>query len=595
MNKLNRFKKILTLFFGNKYYLLFIVILIIFFTSLFESFSVSLIYPFMQLVSDQNYLNDNEYIKLLHLYTGSIPYYDFVLLFGVTIISSIIFISVITFICRWIIFKFTWSCFSIVQKELMRSYLANNYEYFLSRDMSELSKNLLTEVGIAVNGFLYPFVDGLSKLVSVILLISLMAFFDPHKTLAITLIVIFIYSFLSLFSGKLTKKFGSQRLLVHEDLYKSTIETFGVFKLIKAKSLENVFINNFNKPANQYAKLNLWVSLLSIFPKYILETTFVCSAIVFILYELKVNGDVVESLPTISLFAFSAIKILPYLQQVYSNFIKCIYNWPAVIKLEGDCFNNLIDLKLSNNSNSNSYSNHIFNNSLSFQNITYSFAHDTSVLKNINLNVEKNTFNIICGKTGCGKSTLIDIMIGLLTPSSGNIFADEVKLSTNDFINLRSRIGYAPQHTVLLDSSIVENIAFGVAADKIDNSKINEVAKLTQVSHLLSTDLDIGEGGSKLSGGEKQRIGIARALYDDPEILILDESTSAIDPETEKKLLNDLRSLSHLTIIMVTHRIESLNPDDLIYFMENGKIDSFGTYSDLLQNCSSFKALCGRL
>lgn len=542
----------------------------------------------MQLISDQNYLTDNIYIQLFYNLTGSKTYHEFIIIFGVLLITLITSISLFTFICRWIIFKFTWKSFSIVQKKLMSSYLSKNYEFFLSRDVSELSKNILTEVGISVNGFLYPFVDAISKLISFLFILTIMAYIEPLKTFYLILLISIIYGLISAFSGKLSKRFGSQRLVVHENLYKSTIETFGVFKLIKAKGLEKTFINNFSIPANKYANLNLWVSILGIFPKYILEASFLCSAILFVLYEIKIHNDLTKSLPVISLFAFSSIKILPYLQQVYANLMKCLYNLPSVIKLELDCTHS-IKKNINDDINFRDYK---FTSSLFFEDISFGFTRDLYILNKINFTLKKNTFNVICGKTGCGKSTLIDIMIGLISPISGSIYSDGNKLTMDEFSKLRTCIGFVPQHTVLLNSSIRENIAFGVDKLHIDDAKITKIANLVQISHLIKNDFHIGEGGLKLSGGERQRVGIARALYDNPQILILDESTSAMDSLTEKKILGRLRKLPEITIIMITHRMESLNPNDYVYYLENGIIKLHGKYSELINYNSAFQFFC---
>ena len=580
---------ILGLFFRNSYMPFIFIVFIIFVASLFESFSISLIYPFMQLVSDKSYLFQNDYVQFLHKFTGSKPYNEFLIVFGFLLVFTVILINIITFSCKWLIYKFTWKCFGSVQNALMVNYLSKKYEFFISRDMSELTKNLLTEVGISVNGYLYPFVELISKLVSVLFIVTMLALLDPIKTLILISGVFLIYFLLSSFTGKITQKFGSQRIDVHETLYKSTLETFGSIKLIKAKGLEETFINKFKEPVNKYARLNLFVSILGIFPKYILEASFICSAILFILYELNNDGDLMKSLPIISVFAFSAIKILPYLQQIYSNFIKCTYNWPSVKKLESDC--SIVEYSILNTKNHCNYN--TFNKSLILKNVSFSFLPNNKILDNINLKFIRGSFNVICGKTGCGKSTLLDILTGLLTPSTGHIFLDGVKLSLNNS-PLRTSIGYAPQNSFIVDSTVSENIAFGHDPLSINYDKIKEIAELTQISHLIHTQPKIGECGQNLSGGERQRIGIARALYDNPEILILDEATSAVDPETEKNLLKALRKLPRITIIMVTHRIDSLNPDDQIYFLEKGHIEASGKYSELLQNCSSFRALCGK-
>ena len=184
-------------------------------------------------------------------------------------------------------------------------------------------------------------------------------------------------------------------------------------------------------------------------------------------------------------------------------------------------------------------------------------------------------------------------MSGLLSAEEGYILIDNVQLDESNFFAWRGNIGYAPQSTFLLDSTVRENIAFGKDPEEIDDAKIHHLAEITQITHLVESKGNIGEGGLRLSGGERQRIGIARALYEEPALLILDEATSAVDPETELKILAALRDLKSTTIIMITHRLASLDAHDMVYFMDQGRVEARGDYSELLATNALFRALTG--
>ena len=266
--------------------------------SLLETVGVSLIYPFMQLVTDRSILNDNEYFHYAYTRFDFESYERFIFVSGIVVIVTIIAINVMIMISRWAIFKFTCERFHDVQKTLMQSYLAHDYEFFLSRDASEMSKNLLTEVGIAVSGFLLPLVDAMSRAVSVVLIVSVMGMIDPVKTLLLIGIIILIYGIISMCTGRLTLRFGSERRAVHENLYKCTTEIFGGVKLIKSKGIEAPFLEKFKQPSFRYAELNMWVTILSILPRYIIEATFMAAAVLFVLTEIQVAG----SLQKVSLF-----------------------------------------------------------------------------------------------------------------------------------------------------------------------------------------------------------------------------------------------------------------------------------------------------
>jgi ATP-binding cassette subfamily B protein len=232
-----------------------------------------------------------------------------------------------------------------------------------------------------------------------------------------------------------------------------------------------------------------------------------------------------------------------------------------------------------------------FSSSISLHNLTFRYSENTQlVLDNINIIIDKGLKIGIIGSTGSGKSTLLDVVMGLLLPTGGNIKIDETIVTNKNYRSWQSKIAHVPQMIFLSDSTISENIAFGVPYNLIDFERVKKCAEMAKLDETISNwaqkyNTSVGERGVKLSGGQRQRIGIARALYKNSEIIIFDEATSALDNDTEKAVMNSIEELSSdLTIIIVAHRLTTLKLCDIIYELKNGKIHRSGSYNDIINN-----------
>ena len=365
-------------------------------------------------------------------------------------------------------------------------------------------------------------------------------------------------------------------------------------KDIKLKSLERNFIGRFRQPSIDNARFSAQGLVIAILPRYLLETVAFGGIISIILILLSNDVLISEIIPVLSLYAVAGYRLLPAVQNIYSAQSMIKYNRPALMII-------INDLKEIETEEKNELSNEVdqiikFDRKITVNDIFFKYPKSKkNVINGISLSILKNTSIGFAGSTGSGKTTLIDVILGLLDPKKGNIIVDDTIINNQNLLSWQNKISYVPQTIFLIDESISSNIAFGIKREEIDHDKVAKAAQLANLDRFVEDlpekyDTLVGENGVKLSGGQRQRIGIARALYNEPEVLVLDEATSALDGITENYVMEAIESLSNkLTLIIVAHRITTIENCDMIYFLEEGKIKDYGTYNELISKNSQFK------
>jgi len=301
----------------------------------------------------------------------------------------------------------------------------------------------------------------------------------------------------------------------------------------------------------------------------------------------------VNILPLIALYAFAGYRLLPAFQQIYGSITQLKFVSPSLDAIHNDIKN--LAPKISQKDKKNIP----LNNAIELKNLHYQYPNTSrTTVKDININIPISSSVGIVGTTGSGKTTIIDIILGLLQPQKGSLEVDNIIIDKNNCDAWQRSIGYVPQEIFITDDTLEANIAFGVDKNEINQDNIIQAAKIANIHDFVMKDLPqkyqttVGERGVRLSGGERQRIGIARALYRDPKILILDEATSALDNLTEKLVMENIRNLGDKkTIIMIAHRLSTVRDCDIIFYLENGEIKDRGTYKQLIDTSEGFKKI----
>ena len=411
---------------------------------------------------------------------------------------------------------------------------------------------------------------------------------------AVSSIIIFLF-FYSIFYIIIKKRLKLNSKLISESSekkYKLINEGFDGIKDIIIANANQFFINRFNK-VNQiiYSKSGNIV-FLSQLPRNILEVLAI-GVILFVLIFLlsKNQGEVTQILPLLSIYALSGLKLIPSIQLIFNNF--------SLIKSGSYSFYEIYDDILSSKNKISQEVNHkqdiIFKNIISIKKLNFSYTEEVEVLNNLSIEIKKNQTIGIIGPNGSGKSTILDILLGLIITEEGCVYVDDKKITKINVNNWQKKIGYVSQNFHLFEGSIINNIAFGENFDQINFDKINLAIKYSGLDELINKlpkglKTNINEKGLNLSGGQKQKINIARCIYRDPDILILDEATNALDYESENIFLNMVKKFyNKKTIIFVTHKIELLKDCDVIFYIKNGKVALKGPYSEIVSYITSVK------
>ena len=351
--------------------------------------------------------------------------------------------------------------------------------------------------------------------------------------------------------------------------------------------MNNFFIQNFFRPSKIYAKNISYSQIIELLPRYFIEAIAFSAIIILILTLILRDINFTEIAPFLALYIFVGYRTLPSIQAIYSAFVTLRFSEQIINSLHND----LLSFKIKDFYSKNEYSiNRIFlENSIILKNINFNYRNSKkTVLKNINITIPAFTRVGIIGSTGSGKSTIVNIILGLLNPSQGLLNVDGIIIDENNKNLWQKNLSFVPQQIYLSNSSIKSNIAFGVEAQNINYDAVLDAAKNSSIHDFIIKELPdqydtiVGDRGVRLSGGQRQRIGIARALYNKSKVLILDEATNALDYITEASIINKISNLyDKITIILITHRVETLRDFDIIFLLEKGELIAQGKYEDI--------------
>lgn len=583
-------RKIFSLFTPQDRRSLWILVSVLIITAVTETLGVASILPFMAIITRPEIITGGGMLTALYDGLGFQSDASFLVAIGVATLLALLVTNTLSAVANWMVFRFTYLQAHKLSTRLLSSYLGQPYAYFLERNSSVLSKNVIAEVKRVNVGVMLPALQVMAKLVVTLLMVAMLLAFDPLLALSIASVVSVAYAAIYLAVRRQLKIRGREATVASEECHRLASESFSGIKDIKISGREGEFVRRFFSPSLQMARNFAAADAVSLLPKHVLETIAFGGILVVALYVLTRNepGSVI---PTMTLYAFAGYRLMPALQQIYSGLTVIRYNTSA---LDIVC----ADLRDRESEQWDSLADPVpFKREISIENLGFSYADGEPILRNASIKIARNTTVAITGQSGAGKTTLIDILMGLLEPTSGRMLVDGIVVEESNVRGWQRNIGYVPQQIYLSDDSIAANIAFGVSADSIDWSAVERAAHLAQLGGLVSTlplglNTVIGERGVRLSGGQRQRIGIARALYCDPPVLILDEATSALDNVTEGAIMESIRQLAHRkTIVIIAHRLSTVQECDVIHLLEAGSVTASGSYDDLVAESPGFRAL----
>ena len=570
-------KKIWSLFTARQRRTVVILLVAILINSVLEAVNIGLIFPLIKFVSNPEDIQNYPILLRIGAFFGLTNPRDILILFVCTLLALFVFKSTYMVGLTRYQLRFVSNILYSLSSRLLRGYLYSPWTFHLKTNSADLLNNITNRVGLLCTGLLgSSFVLSIEILI-VISIVTVLMLVNPLSTL-IAMLLIGTTSFVFLyFIRHKIKHLGDWNQKFYARMIKSANEAFGGIKETKVLGREVYFIRSFTKDIQGYARSWIYLSFISQLQRTIVET-FMVGGIVIMSLVILLRGQEVSSLiPILALFAAAAFRLMPSINRINTAITSIRYYYPALDVVHNDI--NLFDEKeMKKKDQLQSLPNELlFKKSIELKNISFKYPDaKREALSQVILSIPKGYSVAFIGPSGAGKTSLVDIILGLLNPSSGKVEVDGQDIKDN-LDSWRRQIGYIPQFIYLSDNTIRRNVAFGLDDDKIDDQKVWKALKYAQLEKFVrklpdGLDTIVGEHGARLSGGELQRIGIARALYHDPEILVLDEATSHLDMKTEREIMNTIEALKgEKTLVIITHRLSTVENCDIKYTIKSGK------------------------
>lgn len=580
------------------------LLVVILITALFDVLGIASILPFIAVLSNPNLISSNEFlINIYQIFSliGVQNEKQFLFILGIMVL--ILLMTSLTFraLTQYLLFRFSLKREFTIGKKIFKCYLHQPYSWFLQKHSANLGKNILSEVNTVIQQTILPILNLFAQSAIVVTIIILLIIVDPVLALSVGFVLSISYFGIFYYLRKTLSQLGKERYQANLDRYSIVAESFGGVKELKIRGMENFFIQKFSKPSEIYANKNALAAIIGNLPRFFLEGIAFGGILIIILVLMSTGKGFTNILPIISLYAFAGYRLLPALQHIYNSLTQMRFSKLALDALHKD----LISLNSHSERLDNNYSEKDFSlqKLIELKNIYFKYPNSKDyTIKNLTCAIPALSKTAIVGTTGSGKTTIVDIILGLIEPNKGFLSFDGKKIDKQNKRSWQKIIGYVPQQIYLSDDSVAANIAFGVEKKNINQKSLEKAAKLANIHEFIIKDLEnqydtkLGERGIRLSGGQRQRIGIARALYNNPKIIIFDEATSALDNITEKVVMDSIYNLeSDVTVILITHRISAAKEFDKILLLEEGSLKAQGTFEELNKNNIIFKKMTGEI
>lgn len=576
-----------------------IAILMVMVMAVLEMLGIFSILPFLSILSDPSSIETNTWLKKIYLFyqnLGVASEDDFLIALGLTCIALTIIAAIFRSMTQYFLHDFIeFSRFSL-STQLLQTFLFQPYRYFLTKDTAELTKIIVNEVDYYIEKIFRPVILGIANAIVILALLALLTLINPSVALLTLALVSCMYFFLFKFIKDFLSRSGDDLTLALANRFSALTDAFALIKPIKLSGSESFFLDRFKDYAEVFKRSMVGYMVSNQISSYIIEAVTISVLFIVTIFLIISSGGVQSDffsnfLPLLGMYAFVLLKIKPLAHSVYQGFASSRYG-SASIEILIQALKDSPHVLSFSNKDLGELSQPVSNihPHVALQNIAFKFEDSSSFeIKDISLNIKRGQKIGIVGISGSGKSTLVDIILGLLRPTAGSILIDGQPLTEKNISSWQGALGYVPQDVVLTNHSIKENIAFNVPAHDINDVLVRESIVRSHLKEFLDSqeeghDLIVGDRGIKLSGGQKQRVGIARSLYNEPQLIVFDEATSSLDSATANKVLQSIYMLDKRhTVIIITHQLDTLKNCDVIYSMENGAIKFHGSFDELTE------------
>lgn len=581
----NMIKKVYRILDAHQKSRMFILLVLILGGALFETLGVSAILPLVSAVTDPTIIETDKKYKYVYDLLGLSSYKSFILFMALGLVAVYVVKNVYLILLNIAQNHFVTNNQRRLSVRLMKCYMRQNYLFHVEHNIAELQRNVETDV----NSFIIVITNILQLATETLVCIMLTVFLmvtDFYTTfLLVLLMAAFLLLFVKVFRRRL-RVLGEETRIYSQDKTKYFLESFGGIKEIKASSKESYFIDKYDGAHKDFARAAQGQMLYTYIPKPLMESLCISGLLLFMAIRIVMGADVDKFIPVMSVFAIAAIRMLPSFNRISGYLGALMFNKASLDAVYKD----LNEMKeLDKNINITGSEKEVETGDVLVRNLSFYYPAkpEKKILDNVNLDIPYNKAVAFIGPSGAGKTTLADIIMGILKPVSGTVSVNDVDVIDNTSA-WHKHIGYIPQSIFLTDDTIRANVAFGIPEDQIDDEMVWRALEEAQIADFVRSQEDginsnIGDRGVKISGGQRQRLGIARALYSNPEYIILDEATSALDNDTEKAVMDAIYNLSgKKTMIIIAHRLSTISKCDVIYEVNNGNVTQTN-YEDVIK------------
>lgn len=554
------------------------------FAAIFELLGISALLPLITVITTPELIYSNDRYRDIAGFFNITSVNQFIILCSIGLIFLYVFKNLFLMYQYKTLLNFTYGYKRELSTRLLNCYMEQPYLFHVEHNVADLQRNVFNDVNL-----FFTFVLASMKLLieglTTIFIVAYLFIVDVVTTLIVIFILIFIFVLIYKPLKKMQSEIGVVARDTNAEVNKWLLQGFAGIKEIKVINKENYFEEKYDEAYLKNNEANKKSEMLMRFPKYIIEAVCISSLLIAICIRIEMGVDVNSFISVLSAFAMAAIRLLPSFNRITEYVGQLLFAKSSIEHIYSD----LMELETLKVVEMNSgYVEMEFEDSICIKGLSYKYSGtDEYVLQDVNLNIKKNESVALIGSSGSGKTTIADIILGVLSPVKGEVLVDGVNI-VNNMQGWHAIIGYIPQTIYLMDGSIRENVLFGDETKQNDKAVWNalEKAQLREFVESLPQKLNtqIGDRGVKLSGGQRQRIGIARALYRNPQVLVLDEATSALDQETEKAVMEAIEYLNgKITIVIIAHRLSTIKMCDRIYRVDNRKVDEQDR-EDVLKN-----------
>ncbi|AUB79096.1 ABC transporter ATP-binding protein [Spiribacter roseus] len=546
-----------------------------------ETAGVASVMPFLSVLGNPEVVKANPVLSTAYEVMGFTSVDAFILALGMAAFGLILFSAFFRSLTHYAMNRFIEMRRHSIGKRLLETYLRQPYAFFLDRHSGDMAKNILSEVDQLVQQVFRPGMQMVAYSVVILALVILLIVVDPWLALGVAIVIGGMYTLIFGAVRGVLGRVGYDRARANQERFTAASEALGGIKDIKLLGREHAYLYRFEGPSSRQARHQATNQTLGEIPKFVIEAVGFGGVIALTLVLLASKGGTDSNalgdiLPILGLYAFVGYRMLPAAQRIYTGMAKLRFGAGAVDNAYNDLHQRAALAELYKRAPQPLEP----KQKIALQNIHYTYPNaERPALQGIDLEISVGTSVGIIGTSGAGKTTLVDVLLGLLRPSEGAIVVDGQPITDHNLRAWQQALGYVPQDIFLTDSTVAENIALGVPPEQIDHDRVERCVRMAQVHEFIVNDMPqgystvVGERGVRLSGGQRQRIGIARALYHDPPVLVLDEATSALDKETEAAVMDAVKALADLkTIVVIAHRLSTVSESNRIVTLARGSV-----------------------